>query len=617
MANQTVLFIPVPFLVQGDGVSTSTSFNLSYTPTTVIFVSAKTVAGMDVSSNVSSVTLLTSTVTVNFVAPFSGLVTLMLSFDTPLSGGGGSPVTASPVNVENFPSSQTVTGTITANQGTSPWIVSLASTTISGNVGVTQSTSPWVVSNTGVFAVQEAALDGCISANTVAVSLASTTIAGTVSVTQSTSPWMVSLASTTITGSVAVTGAFFQATQPVSGTITANQGTSPWVVSLASTTITGSVAVTGTFFQATQPVSGTITANIGTTGGLALDATLTGGTQKTLVYDGTNTIFTGTHPGFVQFGSAQAVTLASTTITGSVAVTGTFFQATQPVSGTITANQGTSPWIVSLASTTITGTVAVTQSTSPWVVSNGGTFAVQAALNAETTKVIGVVRTSDGAGNLYTSNSTTPTGHFAQDSNITSILGTAPTTVGKLDVKGADGDVFVRQATAANLNATVSIAAAQTLATVTTVGTVSAARVVGNAGATLDAAIGGVAPTNAVWHTAAPATASAAALSATIISATGAKTLIKGSAGNLYGMYFLNNTAVASWIQFFNAATTGAVTLGTTAPVWAAPIAANGILSIPPGALALLNFSAGIVYAATSTLQGATTESMSGTVQFI
>jgi hypothetical protein len=39
--------------------------------------------------------------------------------------------------------------------------------------------------------------------------------------------------------------------------------------------------------------------------------------------------------------------------------------------------QGTTPWVVSLASTTITGTVAVTQSTSPWVVSNTGTFAVQ------------------------------------------------------------------------------------------------------------------------------------------------------------------------------------------------------------------------------------------------
>lgn len=55
--------------------------------------------------------------------------------------------------------------------------------------------------------------------------------------------------------------------------------------------------------------------------------------------------------------------------------------ATFPVSGTVTANQGTagSAWPVTLTSTTVTGTVAVTQSTSPWVVSNSGTFAVQAA----------------------------------------------------------------------------------------------------------------------------------------------------------------------------------------------------------------------------------------------
>ncbi len=57
--------------------------------------------------------------------------------------------------------------------------------------------------------------------------------------------------------------------------------------------------------------------------------------------------------------STVPVSLTSTTVTGSVAVTGTFWQATQPVSGTFW--QATQP--VSLASTTITGTVAVTQAT--------------------------------------------------------------------------------------------------------------------------------------------------------------------------------------------------------------------------------------------------------------
>lgn len=57
------------------------------------------------------------------------------------------------------------------------------------------------------------------------------------------------------------------------------------------------------------------------------------------------------------------------------------------------------------STTAITGTVAVTQSTSPWVVSNSGTFAVQATLAAETTKVIGTV--NQGTNPWVTSNATT------------------------------------------------------------------------------------------------------------------------------------------------------------------------------------------------------------------
>jgi hypothetical protein len=57
--------------------------------------------------------------------------------------------------------------------------------------------------------------------------------------------------------------------------------------------ISGSVAVTGTFWQATQPVSGTGTfaisaASLPLPTGAALDATLTGGTQRTKLTDGTS-----------------------------------------------------------------------------------------------------------------------------------------------------------------------------------------------------------------------------------------------------------------------------------------------------------------------------------------
>lgn len=63
--------------------------------------------------------------------------------------------------------------------------------------------------------------------------------------------------------------------------------------------------------------------------------------------------------------------------------------------------------------------------------------------------------TFDGNGTAITSNSTTTTATTGLDMNIRSILNTAPTTPGFLDIKGADGNVFVRQTTAANLNATV------------------------------------------------------------------------------------------------------------------------------------------------------------------
>jgi hypothetical protein len=102
----------------------------------------------------------------------------------------------------------TVIGTVTVNQGTSPWVMS-------GTVTTTQGTSPWVVG-------------------------------GTVAVTQSTSPWVVSgsvsvsnfPATQPVSGTVAVSN--FPATQPVSGTVAVTQGTSPWVGSVAGTNAAGS-----------------------------------------------------------------------------------------------------------------------------------------------------------------------------------------------------------------------------------------------------------------------------------------------------------------------------------------------------------------------------------------
>jgi hypothetical protein len=93
---------------------------------------------------------------------------------------------------------------------------------------------------------------------------------------------------------------------------------------------------------------------------------------------------------------------------------------------------------------------AMEQAPASRAVTNAGTFAVQAAESGTWNN-----RIQDGSGNGLTTNSTTYTSKFALDGNLLGTLGTAFTTAGKVDVKGADGDVFVRQSTASNLNATV------------------------------------------------------------------------------------------------------------------------------------------------------------------
>jgi hypothetical protein len=70
----------------------------------------------------------------------------------------------------------------------------------------------------------------------------------------------------------------------------------------------------------------TVTANIGTTNGLALDATLTSGSQKTKLVDSA-----GTNLATISAGGALKVDGSAVT----QPVSGTFWQATQPVSGTV------------------------------------------------------------------------------------------------------------------------------------------------------------------------------------------------------------------------------------------------------------------------------------------
>jgi hypothetical protein len=109
-----------------------------------------------------------------------------------------------------------------------------------------------------------------------------------------------------------------------------------------SLTTTGLLRVDGS--GVTQPVSGTITANIGTTNGLALDATLAKLTiaQGTALGSNTQALMGASVTTAAPAYTTGQISPLSLTTTGLLRVDGS--GVTQPVSGTVTANQGGAPW---------------------------------------------------------------------------------------------------------------------------------------------------------------------------------------------------------------------------------------------------------------------------------
>jgi hypothetical protein len=123
-------------------------------------------------------------------------------------------------HVQNFPATQAVSGTVTANAGTGPWPV----TDNGGSLTIDSSQLPTALQTNGGLKVEG--------------------VAGGVA--------------------VPVSGTFWQTTQPVSGTVTANAGTGTMNTDVSDRTArllghvtvdNSSLAVTGTFWQTTQPVS--------------------------------------------------------------------------------------------------------------------------------------------------------------------------------------------------------------------------------------------------------------------------------------------------------------------------------------------------------------------------
>lgn len=161
----------------------------------------------------------------------------------------------------------------------------------------------------------------------------------------------------------------------------------------------------------------------------------------------------------------------------------------------------------------------------------------------------------------------------------TAITGSGTATVTIIpQAFAADSIVTIGQATAANLNATVT----GTLA-VTESGTWTVQP-------------GNTANSTPWLTTDTPSTSGG--LSAATGSVGATATSIKSSAGQLYGWHLFNTTAAVAYVQFFNLAT-GSVTLGTTAPLFS--------IGIPASGGATVNFDKGIAFGTAITFACTTT----------
>lgn len=245
----------------------------------------------------------------------------------PVSGSGNFTVvqptgTNLHVVVDSAPSTP-VTGTVTANQGTSPWVVS---GTVTSNIGTTNG----LALDTSVNGLQ-VSQGSTTSGQKGGLTLGAVTTAAPSYTTAQTSPL-----SLTTAGALRTDGS--ATTQPISGSVSVSnfpatqavtQSTSPWVVS-------GTVAATQS------------------------GAWTTGRTWSLL--NTTDSVNVGNFPASQVVSQPTAASLNATVVQSSGA--------------NLHVNVDSAP------TTTVTGTVAVTQSTSPWVVS---TAQLPTTLGAKTT----------------------------------------------------------------------------------------------------------------------------------------------------------------------------------------------------------------------------------------
>lgn len=231
---------------------------------------------------------------------------------TPISDGGGSVTVDGTVGVSNFPATQVISGTVTANAGSGPFPVSdnAGSLTVDAPVG----TPVFVRLSDGSNPIATLPVSGIVTANLGTIDGAATAAKQpALGTAGSSSADVLSVQGVASGTALPVSGTFWQATQPISGTV--NVGNLPATQPVSS--VDGSQATVGTTTDAEATGNGTLVAIL-----KRLRTLLSG----TLAVGGTVTANAGSGPFPVSDNSG------SLTVDGSVSVSN--LPATQPISAT-------------------------------------------------------------------------------------------------------------------------------------------------------------------------------------------------------------------------------------------------------------------------------------------
>ncbi len=326
-----------------------------------------------------------------------------------------------------------------------------------------------------------------------------------------------------------------------------------------------------------------------------------------------------------------------TKLNGSIAVTGTFWQTTQPISeadganvtlgskadAKSTATDTTAITVMSVlkqisasvqaAAASLAGTITV----ATHAVTQSGTWTVQIGNTPNTTaiKVDGSATTQPVSLASVPSHAVTNAGTFAVQA--TEADGANTTMGAKADAKNSATDTtsitimsvlkqisFSIQAVATSIAGTLTVATHAVTQSGTWNVTVNAAiaagtNIIGKFGIdqTTPGSTNGVTPV--------PATSGGPTVARIKLAASTNATSVKASAGQVYGWYLYNNTASAKFLKFYNKASSP--TVGTDTPLFTVPLPANGgsnveySMGIP--------FGTGIAYAITGAITDSDTTS--------